>query len=659
MNASDIVNVLEALGVTKVRNRGTEVTGNCPVHKDTTQSFGVGVKEGFPFNCFSCIPSSEKVLLRRGHTALKYVIVGDEIWDGFSWQRVIAVKKSRRRDVWEIECYRNRRKLFFTPEHRVFVLREYAIKEVPISNLMEGDYLVYSVRHEEKDILDFDTAKYVGIERTNKPGPNRKNLPLRITLNNAFLRFVGLFIAEGSINASGRNVVFTFAYKEASYAKEVEKVAKGLGFKAQMYPVKSRHRLDVVISSVALVRLMVALCGQGCANKHVPFEWMSLPLKKLDVLFQAVIDGDGCKIGSRIVVDVTSECLTTQMWDWAVKKGFRPSWSENNRASKRKNYIISWSKKAKEWDKPSRKWRKLHSKYYKSKYAFLIKSVTKRLRKSVEVVDIAVKKSSRFVYKGALVHNCHAKGLLPQLVMLVQNCSFREAVSFLQKFGDYEIAPQKDVSALYDARFTQETEEQIGEEVFDAYPFANWKMRQYLKRRGVSSEVYVKANLRRHDERMLFLWYEGLRPAGITSRSFVLEKDPYRGVPYFGFKKHQYVYFGCGARYNKVRRLYVCEGELDCLRLQTCGFEACALSGTHMTKKQSEILLSASEQVVLLLDDDSSGQSGKEQAIKLLADKTVVLIPKDILEEYSDPSASSLGILKKLLAEDNLELAVM
>jgi len=255
---------------------------------------------------------------------------------------------------------------------------------------------------------------------------------------------------------------------------------------------------------------------------------------------------------------------------------------------------------------------------------------------------------------------CHARGKqLPSLVQQVKGISFKDACIYLQRFGDFESLPFGDARFQpFDCRFDALIKADVDREVLEGFPMLNWKARQYLRSRGVVDLVFEKAKLRCFENRILFAWYEGLLPVGLTSRSYVDKSDKYRGLPLFGFKKHQCLYLASGVRTYTYEWLYVCEGELDALRLQSEGYDSCALSGTVLTQAQIEKLSSIAERAVLVFDNNEEGRDGVEHAKRVLAKRMVVFTPEIIPEDYSDPSAASAEGIQALLNIDNLTLAI-
>ncbi|MBO7683275.1 MAG: DNA primase, partial [Kiritimatiellae bacterium] len=66
------------------------------------------------------------------------------------------------------------------------------------------------------------------------------------------------------------------------------------------------------------------------------------------------------------------------------------------------------------------------------------------------------------------------------------------------------------------------------------------------------------------------------------------------------------------------REVIVCEGQIDCIRLQTCGFpNSVAGQGTAFTEEHVRMLGKVSEQVALVYDDDAAGHKATVRSARL------------------------------------------
>lgn len=262
--------------------------------------------------------------------------------------------------------------------------------------------------------------------------------------------------------------------------------------------------------------------------------------------------------------------------------------------------------------------------------------------------------------------SCGFGGRLPTLVSRVLECDRKEALQFIAKFGEYDEDGDPNMSSRlvsYAARFTEKSEtEHVTETMYEGYAALNLRSRRYLLRRGVSWAVQREANIRRHDSRLVFPWYDGYRLVGVTTRSYVEANDPLRGMSMFGFKKHSYLYTA-GKVVEKRPRAVIVEGEISCLRLKSLGidFPVC-ISGTRITDEQCDRLCSLTDRAVLLLDADAmcdAEEGATPEIVRLsrrLSRKLVLLRPAVLDDKYSDPADAPAAAIARMLRDDNLSV---
>lgn len=247
---------------------------------------------------------------------------------------------------------------------------------------------------------------------------------------------------------------------------------------------------------------------------------------------------------------------------------------------------------------------------------------------------------------------CGASGVLAKVVMDARGCTWKEAVSYIRRFGEYEWESSGNKPVLpYGVREDNSLPE-LPRAVLMSLDEPNWKMRHYLKKRGVSKEVMRKANLRRlKDEgRIVFVWYDELTPMGMTVRSYREDDDPQRGMPLLGFEKHQMVYTG-GSYEERFKEIVICEGEISCLRLWSMGVPSVALSGWKMGEEQAQKIISMADKAILMFDNDDGGYNGVARASLMLGDKMPVFTPfgDDLPVEYKDPADCPEDVLREML----------
>lgn len=248
---------------------------------------------------------------------------------------------------------------------------------------------------------------------------------------------------------------------------------------------------------------------------------------------------------------------------------------------------------------------------------------------------------------------CGAKGTLPKLVKEVLGCAWSDAVLYVRRFGEYEMgAIQRGTIPEFSKRFRDTGLSVLPQTTLDGFASPNWRMLNYLSLRGVTRRTAVRAKLLRfaEDSRVLFVWYDGDIARGMTSRSYLLETDPHRGKPLLGFAKGSHVYRADACCYaGTLPCLYVCEGEISALRLQSAGYPACALSGWKMSDAQARKIATMAKKAVLMFDNDTEGGRGVVEATRMLAPLLPTFVPAELPDTYVDPADCPLDVLHRIV----------
>ena len=109
-------------------------------------------------------------------------------------------------------------------------------------------------------------------------------------IDERWLSVAGYYLAEGYISD---RVYFTFGknIKELGYATTVRDMLQGLGFKPKLY----FHKTGYVVSSYGVtLKKFLSEFGVGSHTKRVPTWVKLLPVKHLERLLGAYLEGDGC-----------------------------------------------------------------------------------------------------------------------------------------------------------------------------------------------------------------------------------------------------------------------------------------------------------------------------------------------------------------------------
>jgi len=181
------------------------------------------------------------------------------------------------------------------PKRNKFLYTQNRKKLIPAwyhaGQLEKGDIILYPILQEEKNLKRI---------KINIPKPKwdfkSKDIPKKIPLDSDFLRLVGYFLSEGSVEDKPCStfIVFTLNIKEKEIANDIKRTSKKLfGLDAVLREILERETLIVYLYSARLARFFKKLFLKGAKNKEIPEFIMNLPIEKQRALLYGLWKGDG------------------------------------------------------------------------------------------------------------------------------------------------------------------------------------------------------------------------------------------------------------------------------------------------------------------------------------------------------------------------------
>lgn len=173
---------------------------------------------------------------------------------------------------------------------------------------------------ESKNLYAYNNEKFSFKDGKNKVYPT-------IPMDKEFLFLLGLYLAEGHItylkNRPNSAVVgWTFSTKEKKLISQTKLFFNnyfGVPLN-QAYNTKN-HTEQLYVGSTIIAKVFKSLFGENCYNKHIPFEFLQLPLEKQRFLLDGLFKGDGHlrkrenkKAGAEYILETTSKQLATQVF---------------------------------------------------------------------------------------------------------------------------------------------------------------------------------------------------------------------------------------------------------------------------------------------------------------------------------------------------------
>lgn len=230
-------------------------------------------------------------------------------------------------------------------------------------------------------------------------------------------------------------------------------------------------------------------------------------------------------------------------------------------------------------------------------------------------------------------YSCGEVGNLVQLVQRTINCSYKEAIIYLEDFSgvkfDSQDIPIREIILMKQLNNLIIEQEELDEQKVKLD--YNHTALDYFVKRGFDKEVLCIFNVgfcSDYSEKQLrgriCIPIEDLdgRVVGYSGR---VPKDEDYSKKYqikWGTKKGKVLYNLNRAKnyINQYGYLIVVEGFTSCWALWQSGYKNCVgLMGANMSKDQEELILRHTDKIILGLDNDIAGRTGTEDAIKRLS----------------------------------------
>lgn len=236
-------------------------------------------------------------------------------------------------------------------------------------------------------------------------------------------------------------------------------------------------------------------------------------------------------------------------------------------------------------------------------------------------------------YEGGVYHcwKSDSKGSLLGLVMLVDKCSYEEAMRALDLAPGGGLAElEKRVDEMFRSKNLPEEPPQATVSsldmppdcyLFEDLPSSNrlrTQAEEYLRSRMIPREGLMLCTSGRYKNRIMIPYRD--RAGALVYYNGRYVGDPGSNLRYLGPPKELGIGKG-DVLYSrnwpsKGDKVYITEGEFDSMSLDLCGFRSVALGGKSMTPAQMEMIRGCSP--VLSLDADDSGGEAMPRMASML-----------------------------------------
>jgi intein/homing endonuclease len=396
----------------------------------------------------ACFPAGTLVTLSDGRLVpIEDVKVGHRVRTHKSRSRQVIDTMSRlyTGDLITIHA-KGWRKIVATACHRFWAIRDGVEQWICAGDLVETDKLVVQGEVDEKASSFIDLRDYVSSDYSEDGdaiaaygSPNFCNY--RVPLDDLTCRILGLFVAEGSTDATPYGTrcrsVWTLHEDETDFVAEISAFCSRLGLDISVEEKPDSKAIAVRVDCPVLAEFLDLVCGRGCANKTVPVFIMQGTQKQKLAFIRGYTDGDGsdekfkrgrvAKSGNRVACNqinssTVSVSLHQQLGMLMVSMGMKPGLSQgggrkgrkvayhcyaygvdaHNVAGTKPDYVYEFEEKRQATRRP---------KFTRAGQIRPIRSLSREHVIDRQVFDFEVAEDHSFCANGYAVHNCQGHSL--------------------------------------------------------------------------------------------------------------------------------------------------------------------------------------------------------------------------------------------------------
>lgn len=281
----------------------------------------------------NCLPPGEQVLLKTGWTNIENVKSGDiALTNKNNWKEVIDI--SEKLSDGELIKFKIRSclgELTVSSGHPLFVINKdcglslgkrslkeaignklrqnkFSISSRPVKakDVAVGDFIAYPI---DKTEIEYDTIDLTSLipssykinEDAFNSRCNKINFPIKINVDNNFIKWVGLYVADGctqKIKNKGPSQVFICANSKEKRNIDLSKLVLSKLGNVKVSKYKNRNAVNISICNKVFGQYMLNNCKKH-ERKKLPDWVMTLPVEKQKLVMQGLFMGDGCYFASK------------------------------------------------------------------------------------------------------------------------------------------------------------------------------------------------------------------------------------------------------------------------------------------------------------------------------------------------------------------------
>jgi len=247
---------------------------------------------------YMCLKPDTLIQMEIGLKQIKDIKIGERVITHMGRVKtVLNVFKSKALKLIEIKTQGFRDYISITLEHPLAIY-DNELKWISASKLRKGDFLLMPLLRSHNNLIDSKAIIF------------------------------GWYVAEGSIGAKNRQVIFYLSSEEKDNIRELEDALKKEGYIPKRYKYRDSSVCAIRVNSVSLVKELDNLFGRG-KKKRIPIEILELDEHSSKIFLDSYIKGDGCYEGndkwstSSVCLDVSEGIARiASKLDYSISKDF-------------------------------------------------------------------------------------------------------------------------------------------------------------------------------------------------------------------------------------------------------------------------------------------------------------------------------------------------
>ncbi len=290
--------------------------------------------------CATCLPPNESIILNSSIKEIKDVTPLTKVLaiDGKYKEIGGFTKRDYKGKLIKIRPRFFNEATLLTPNHPVYSLKvirgkgkdyfkDFKFTEpkwVPAENLTENDCVLYPILKEVKDVDEIKISDFIEVKIDGSmilpyiETYTSNKIPNKIKIDNDFMRLVGYYISEGTVNK--HQLLFYFRKDEDLYINDVKKILKE---KFGLDPVikYEKNVCRIAIYSKIIADFFKSQFDKYSYKKSIPHWAVLLPKNKQKELIKGLWRGDGCVRDKDFCYVTSSRALAYQIRDILLRLG--------------------------------------------------------------------------------------------------------------------------------------------------------------------------------------------------------------------------------------------------------------------------------------------------------------------------------------------------